>query len=141
MPNKLAHFAIEADDVERAKIFYESVFGWDFEDWGPPGFYLIHNAGLHGALQQRLEPLDTEPLGTEPLGTEPLGTGRNGFHGSIAVENLDATAELIEQSGGRLIGDRHTIPTVGELCEFVDTEGNEATIIVYEAEQRKSLGL
>ena len=126
MPNKLAHFAIEADDVERAKIFYESVFGWSFEGWGPPGFYLIHNAGMHVALQQRLE---------------PLGTGRNGFHGSIAVENLDTTAELIEQSGGRLIGDRHTIPTVGELCEFIDTEGNEATIIVYEAEQRKALGL
>lgn len=126
MPNKLAHFAIEADDVERAKIFYESVFGWRFEDWGPPDFYLIHDAGLHGALQQRLE---------------PLGTGRNGFHGSIAVENLDATAELIEQSGGRLIGHRHTIPTVGELSEFVDTEGNQATIIVYEPEQRKALGL
>ena len=126
MPNKLAHFAIEVDDVERAKTFYEAVFAWNFEAWGPPGFYLIHNAGVHGALQQRLE---------------PLGQGRNGYHCSIAVENLEDTSELIEQSGGRIIGDRHTIPTVGELCEFVDTEGNEATIIVYEAEQRKSLGL
>ncbi|MEE4281324.1 MAG: VOC family protein [Pseudomonadales bacterium] len=126
MPNRLAHFAIEADDVERAKIFYESVFGWQFEAWGPPGFYLLHNAGLHGALQQRLE---------------PLGHGRAGFHCSIAVDDLDATSELIEHAGGRVIGDRHTIPAVGELCEFVDTEGNEATIIVYAGEQRKALGL
>lgn len=126
MPNKLAHFAIEADDVERAKKFYESVFDWEFEAWGPPGFYQLHNAGLHGALQQR---------------RAPLGEGRNGFHCSIAVDSLDRTASLIEQAGGGLLGDRHIIPTVGELLEFVDTEGNEATIIVYEPGQRKALGL
>ncbi len=40
-PNHLAHFAINADDVERAKRFYAAVFGWRFEAWGPPGFYMI----------------------------------------------------------------------------------------------------
>ena len=29
------------DDVDRARRFYEAVFGWEFEPWGPPGFYLI----------------------------------------------------------------------------------------------------
>ena len=41
MPNKVSFFAINADDVPRARQFYTTVFGWSFEPWGPPGFYLI----------------------------------------------------------------------------------------------------
>ena len=41
MSNNVDFFAINADDVPRARKFYEKVFGWSFEPWGPPGFYLI----------------------------------------------------------------------------------------------------
>jgi predicted enzyme related to lactoylglutathione lyase len=41
MPAKLCHFAINADDVQRARRFYESVFDWTFEPWGPPNFYQV----------------------------------------------------------------------------------------------------
>ena len=40
MPSNVKHFAVHADDVDRAK-FYESVLGWQFTPWGPPNFYLI----------------------------------------------------------------------------------------------------
>ena len=36
MPANLAAFAIHVDDVDRARAFYEAVFGWVFEPWGPP---------------------------------------------------------------------------------------------------------
>src|ERR1700677_2630636 len=42
MPNNLSSFAIHVDDTDRARAFYEAVFGWRFEAWGPPDFYLIH---------------------------------------------------------------------------------------------------
>ena len=126
MPNKLAHFAIEADDVNRAKRFYERVFGWSFEPWGPPDFYLIHDAGVHGSLQKR---------------SQPLANGRKGFECSFAVDELDASMKAIEQAGGRLVGPPHAIPTVGKLIQFADTEGNEAVIIQYEPERAKELGL
>jgi predicted enzyme related to lactoylglutathione lyase len=38
MPNNIAHFAIEADNLPRARRFYEAVFGWRFTPWGPPDF-------------------------------------------------------------------------------------------------------
>jgi uncharacterized protein len=126
MPNKLAHFAIEADDVDRARRFYEHVFGWTFEPWGPPGFYLIHGAGVHGALQSR---------------REPLPEGRKGFQCSFAVDDLDSSMALIRAAGGTVAAHTHTIPTVGRLVEFLDTERNEAIIIQYEPEQLKTLGL
>ena len=36
--HNIAHFDVAADDVERARRFYERVFGWRFEAWGPPDF-------------------------------------------------------------------------------------------------------
>ena len=52
--NNVLHFAIHADDLERAREFYEQVFGWRFEDWGPPDFYRVHTGsaedqGIAGA--------------------------------------------------------------------------------------------
>ncbi len=126
MPNKLAHFAIEADDVERARVFYETVFDWQFEAWGPPEFYMIHEAGVHGALQKR---------------SGPSTPGRHGFECSIAVDGLRASMDKIKAAGGTLLGKPHSIPTVGELVQFADTEGNEAVIIQYEPETQKALGL
>jgi len=31
---RVVHFEIQADDVERAKAFYTSVFDWTFQDYG-----------------------------------------------------------------------------------------------------------
>ena len=126
MPNKLAHFAIEADDVGRARTFYESVFGWTFEPWGPPDFYLINGAGVHGALQKR---------------PAPQADGKKGFECSIAVDDLNASTEAIKKAGGTLVGSKVTIPSVGQLLPFRDTEGNQAIIIEYEPDRLKELGL
>lgn len=126
MPNKLAHFAIEAQDVLRAKAFYETVFGWTVEPWGPPDFYQITGAGVHGALQIR---------------SEPVGSGRKGFPLTFAVTDLAASTKLIEAAGGAILSEPFKIPTVGELVAFADTEANEAIIMQYEPAQLASLNL
>ncbi|MEM7276951.1 MAG: VOC family protein [Pseudomonadota bacterium] len=126
MPNKLAHFAIEATDVERARAFYQAVFGWDFKPWGPPGFYLIDGAGVHGALQSR---------------KSPPQEGRKGFECTFAVYDLDKTIGAIEQAGGAITSDSVSIPTVGELVGFTDTEGNDALIMQYKPARLRELGL
>ena len=60
MSNNVDFFAINADDVPRARQFYEKVFNWSFEPWGPPDFYLIDtgkepSGAIRGALQERRE--------------------------------------------------------------------------------------
>ena len=45
----IVHFDIAADDPQRAKNFYESLFGWKIEQ--PPGpmeYYLIETEDLNG---------------------------------------------------------------------------------------------
>ena len=56
MASNIGFFAVHADDLPRARRFYETVFGWKFRPWGPPGFFLIatgdeDNPGIEGALQ------------------------------------------------------------------------------------------
>jgi len=121
--HNVVHFAIHADDVERARGFYENVFGWRFEAWGPPGFYDIttgdeHSPGIHGALHERNEPL--------------AGTGTRGFTCTVAVDDLAAIRARVLASGGSIIYDEIHIPTVGTLTQFLDTEGNELAAMNYE---------
>jgi hypothetical protein len=64
MPNNIGRFAINADDVPRARDFYQKVFGWKFEPWGPPNFYLIETGAeqvraVGGLLQERRELVPT----------------------------------------------------------------------------------
>lgn len=117
MSNDVNFFAINADDVPRARQFYTAVFGWTFEPWGPPGFYLIGTAqntdGDHsGALQERRELIPGQKM--------------TGFECTITVDDIDKTIRAIEASGGRLATPKFHIPTVGTVAYFLDTEGNVA---------------
>ena len=123
MPSNLASFALHADDVDRARRFYEAVFGWVFEPWGPPGFYLIHTGpeddpGIQGLMHARAEPR--------------TGTGLNGIEPTFAVEDVDAIAAAVEEHGGKVIMTKAVIPTVGALIRFLDTEGNDIGAMQYD---------
>jgi len=104
MPNNLKHFAIHADDIQRARTFYEKTFGWKFKPWGPPGFYLIQTGtddhpGVQGALQGRREVVAGKPM--------------YGFECSLGVESIDDTIAAIEANGGKIVMPKFYIPTVG----------------------------
>ena len=116
MPNDVSFFAINADDVPRARQFYTTVFNWKFEPWGPPGFYLIATGGeaegvTHsGGLQERRELV--------------AGQKMIGFECTVSVENIDQAIRAVEANGGRLVAPKFHIPTVGTVAYIADTEGN-----------------
>jgi hypothetical protein len=123
MAANLASFAIHVDDVDRARRFYEAVFGWTFEAWGPPGFYLIHTGdvadpGIQGLMHKRQEPR--------------TGSGLNGVEATFAVEDLDAILAAVVANGGRITMPKAPIPTVGVLIRFDDPEGNNIGAMAYD---------
>ena len=125
MANNLASFAIHADDVQRCRRFYEAVFQWRFEPWGPPDFYLVHTGdpdrpGVQGLMHKRQEPRGTG--------------GPNCFECTIAVDDLDAVTAAIPANGGRILMAKAPVPTVGVLTKFEDTEGNVVGAMAYEHE-------
>jgi len=124
MPNNIAHFAIEADDLARARRFYESVFEWRITPWGPPDFFRIRTGtdadpGVEGALQRRREPL--------------AGTGNRTFTCTIAVESIDQMRQKIQANGGTITLEPFVIVGVGTLLFFQDTEGNSVGAMQYDA--------
>jgi predicted enzyme related to lactoylglutathione lyase len=122
MTANLSHFAINADDVEASRAFYESVFGWTFRAWGPPGFYQIQTGpddepGVRGALQERRDLLDRPTTGLEC---------------TFAVDDVDATRRRIVEAGGRIVMERFTIASVGHLIAFQDPAGNAVLAMQYD---------
>lgn len=122
MPNNIAHFDVQADDVERARRFYERVFGWRFDAWGPPDFYLIHTGtakdpGIHGSVSKRPEPV--------------AGRGRIGFECTISVDDLGAIKAAILANGGKIVFEEYEIVGVGRMIRFEDSEGNVACAMHY----------
>jgi predicted enzyme related to lactoylglutathione lyase len=120
MPATLRHLAVNADDVQRARRFYETVFGWTFEPWGPLNYYQVRNAGegFVGALQERRE-------------LKP-GARMLGFEATMAVEDIAATLRTVEAAGGKIAMPAFYIEDVGRLAYFEDTEGNLVGAMQYD---------
>jgi uncharacterized protein len=105
------HFDLPADDLGRAKKFYESLFDWKFS--GVPGmdYYFIElkdeqgNIGLAGGMGKRGSP--------EQRITNYLG-----------VDSVDVYMEKVVRAGGKVISPKMTVPGWGYLAVCVDTEGN-----------------
>jgi predicted enzyme related to lactoylglutathione lyase len=105
------HFEISADDMERAKEFYEQVFGWKVEKWdGPIEYWNISTGeegqpGIDGGLMRREE--------------QPPGTVN-----TIDVPDLDEYMAKAKDAGAVIVMDKMPVPGVGWMCYIRDTEGN-----------------
>ena len=115
MKNKLSHFAIHIDDIQRAKDFYQGVFDWGFNSYGPDDFAQIkvdnsENGEVIGAMQsRRYSPIKQKVIG---------------FECTISVENIDEVINKVKSNGGQVLLPKTEIPNVGMIAKFLDTEGN-----------------
>jgi len=108
----IVHFDIASDNPERAKRFYEGLFGWKMES--PPGmtdYYLIETKDLNG---QR------------GVGG---GLGKRGEPGQritsyVGVNSIEEYVGKVEQLGGKVIQSKMTVPGWGYLAICFDTEDN-----------------
>jgi uncharacterized protein len=127
MAANLAHFALNADDVSVSRAFYETVFGWTFTPWGPPGFLEIRTGaadspGIPGALHGRRDVVH--------------GLRATGPECTFAVDDVDATATAVRDSGGKVVLEPFAIEGVGRLIFFQDPAGNVIGAMQYDAAER-----
>ena len=116
---KVVHFEIPADDVERAKRFYGSIFGWELQD--VPGMdytslvttpvdeqsQLPREPGaINGGLFRRSADAPSTPVVT------------------IDVDSVDDALKQIEAAGGSVVRPRTELPGMGAFAYFTDPEGN-----------------
>ena len=114
---RVVHFEIHCADLDRAERFYRAVFGWDVQRWeGAPIDYRLvttgpdQEPGINGALLQRRGERD--------------GDAVNEVVNTVQVEDLADVERRVADAGGTQVMPRDTVPGVGDLAYFKDTEGN-----------------
>lgn len=116
MANRVVHFEIEADDVERAKKFYTDAFGWKMDQMGGDyGGYVVVETGPR-----------EEPGGISGgLYKDPSGKkSYNAYICVVDVADIHKAMDAVKAAGGEILGEIMDIPQVGLNVRCKDTEGN-----------------
>jgi predicted enzyme related to lactoylglutathione lyase len=117
--DKVVHFEIPVDDLERAKGFYSSVFGWQLQTMPDMDDYTIamttdvdqqtqsptQPGAINGALMKRSADAPAPVL-------------------TVQVDSVDTALKQIEAEGGSTLRPRTEIPGMGAFGYFRDPEGN-----------------
>lgn len=117
--NRVVHFEIQAENIERAAKFYRDVFGWTIEKWEGMEYWMIMTAekdskepGINGGLLPR-------------KGGAPVeGAAVNAYVCTMQVDNIDDIIKKIEAAGGTLALPKFAFPGMAWQAYYKDTEGN-----------------
>jgi predicted enzyme related to lactoylglutathione lyase len=118
IPNKVVHFDIPVDNMERAKKFYNNSFGWKIFPTGMQGDYHLVTT----------VPSDEKGSPIEPGGINGGFFVRENNNQSIGiaikVPNIEKTLSTIEKNGGKIIYKKMPVGDMGYVAQFQDPEGN-----------------
>ena len=122
MDHTIIHFEIPADNMEKLKAFYETVFGWTITQVpGPIDYWVIQTVpidpngapirpGVNGGMYKRMEP-ENKPI--------------NYF----SVESITDFLDRIVKLGGKVTQPKQEIPEVGWIAAAEDPEGNAFALL------------
>jgi predicted enzyme related to lactoylglutathione lyase len=127
---RAVHFDVSVKDIDRAKKFYQNVFGWEITKWESPEANMDYWMVMTGKPTMPV-PEDRNYYGIDGgMSVPPAGMSTTGsFVVTMDVEDADGTAKDIEDNGGKLVSERMTIPGVGYMYMAEDTEGNQFGIM------------
>ncbi len=121
IPASVCWFEVPADDLNRAKKFYQSMFGWKFAtlptaindywhiDTGGP------DASPDGGMMPRMHP------------QQPITN-------YVSVPSVSKAATKVEKLGGTVCKPKTAVPGMGYFAICLDTEGN--TFALWEMNDR-----
>ena len=119
MSNRVIHFEIQADDVGRAKSFYEKVMGWKIEKYNfgdgrpdPMDYWMLMTGekdepGINGGMYKRP---DDNRLKT--------------YDCTVMVDDIDKIIEKVKKNGGKILREKEKMEGLGWFARAEDTEGN-----------------
>ena len=114
---RVVHFEIQVDDVERAKAFYASAFGWSFVDYGQ-----IAGSPYWGVLTGSADrPGIDGGLLVRPAPAPAVGQGTNAFVCTVQVEDYDATEHRILEAGGQVALPKQALTGMAWQGYYLDT--------------------
>jgi predicted enzyme related to lactoylglutathione lyase len=115
--DKVVHFEIPADNLERAQKFYRSVFGWEMEQFPEMEYIMVRTTqvdenhmpaepgAINGGMMKRERPVIAPVI-------------------TIAVQDMETAMKNIKKMGGEVIRGKMQVGDMGYAAYFKDTEGN-----------------
>ena len=116
--DKVVHFEIPYDDLERAKKFYKEAFSWNINTIPEMNYNIVHTTevdekqmpkekgAINGGMYKRDEKSAQSPVIV------------------MDVENIDESIKKIEELGGEVFKKKHSIGEMGYYAQAKDSEGN-----------------
>ena len=120
--NRVIHFEIQADNVDRAKSFYEKVLGWKVEQMmtkekGGMNYWGVSTGeggpGINGGMYERAGAEEKFYL----------------YDCTVQVGDIDKAVADVKANGGTITREKSEIPGVGWFAGAKDTEGNRFGIM------------
>ena len=117
-------YDIPADNIERAKKFYKSVFGWKINDVPQMDYNIIHTVAtdnnmmpkvsgvINGGMMKRMKDEKSPVI-------------------VIDTKNLDKELNKVKEHGGELVTEKMKVGDIGYYAYVKDTKGN--TIGIFES--------
>jgi len=115
--DKVVHFEIPADNLARAKRFYNTVFGWRMNEIPEMEYVIVgtvesdengmpkETGAINGGMLERQDPVKSPVI-------------------TINVKSIDQAAATIEKNGGKIVRPKMPVGDMGFAAYFKDTEGN-----------------
>jgi uncharacterized protein len=107
--NTISYIEFAATDVAKAKLFYETVFGWSFVDYGPDYSSFDHNTAAVNGGFYKADAHDPQPK------TAPLVV--------LYSSDLEGTQAAVIAAGGSIVVPTFDFPG-GRRFHFDDSVGN-----------------
>lgn len=108
---KIDYIELPASDFDAVQAFYETVFGWQFEDYGDQ-YRAFSDGKLDGGFYR-----------SEKASSSDQGAALVIFF----AENLEATEQSVIAAGGHIIKPIFEFPG-GRRFHFTDPHGNELAV-------------
>lgn len=119
MTGEVGHFEIPADNVERARKFYSTVFGWKLTEAPGMEYTMVQT----GPGDERGRPKDIGYIGG---GIMKRGDPLEHPTVTIVVDEISSAEKTIEHHGGKILLRKQAIGdgSMGFMGYFKDSEGN-----------------
>jgi predicted enzyme related to lactoylglutathione lyase len=110
---KIDYIEFPASDIEATKKFYNTVFGWQFQDYGPDYTSFV-DGRLAGGFNK-----DAKSSGAGEKTCGPLIV--------IYASSLEDTYAAVTKAGGKIVKETFGFPG-GRRFHFADPNGNELSV-------------
>jgi uncharacterized protein len=108
MPGQMVHLEIPAGDTAKAREFWSSLFGWQWQEFeGPMEYHMTRFSDTTGGAIYVPDPPD-----------------KRGARVYFDVEDINAGTARVNELGGEA-GEAMPVPGMGWFAICTDTEGNE----------------